>query len=360
MSYEMNDLLSLVVEEGASDLHIQAGQSPTLRLHGEMIPVEGPILEGDDTEALVMAITSEDRLQEVKSKGGCDFGFSFMNRARFRVSVLKARGKFGMVLRQIPTDLFSLEDIGFPNLVKDLLKRPRGLILVTGPTGSGKSTTLASMINYMNEHDNGHIITIEDPIEYYHDHKRCIVTQREVGVDVSSFSDAIRGALRQDPDTILVGEMRDLETIEAAVSAAETGHLVFATLHTTGAARTVDRIVDAFPDTAKDQIRTQLASSIVAVISQVLCPRIGGGRVAAFEIMVNTTSISALIRDNKTYRISSEIQTGAVHGMISLDQHLLSLYNRDLIPPDEALEKSQSPTEMREKLEQMGAKLEMV
>jgi twitching motility protein PilT len=360
MSYEMNDLLSLVVEEGASDLHIQAGQSPTLRLHGEMIPVEGPILEGDDTEALVMAITSEDRLQEVKSKGGCDFGFSFMNRARFRVSVVKARGKFGMVLRQIPTDLFSLEDIGFPNLVKDLLKRPRGLILVTGPTGSGKSTTLASMINYMNEHDNGHIITIEDPIEYYHDHKRCIVTQREVGVDVSSFSDAIRGALRQDPDTILVGEMRDLETIEAAVSAAETGHLVFATLHTTGAARTVDRIVDAFPDTAKDQIRTQLASSIVAVISQVLCPRIGGGRVAAFEIMVNTTSISALIRDNKTYRISSEIQTGAVHGMISLDQHLLSLYNRDLIPPDEALEKSQSPTEMREKLEQMGAKLEMV
>ncbi|MCB1121352.1 MAG: PilT/PilU family type 4a pilus ATPase, partial [Verrucomicrobiae bacterium] len=305
-------------------------------------------------------ITSEERLQEVKSKGGCDFGFSFMDRARFRVSVLKARGKFGMVLRQIPTDLFSLEDIGFPNMVKDLLKRPRGLILVTGPTGSGKSTTLASMINYMNEHDDGHIITIEDPIEYYHDHKKCIVTQREVGVDVSSFADAIRGALRQDPDTILVGEMRDLETIEAAVSAAETGHLVFATLHTTGAARTVDRIVDAFPDTTKDQIRTQLASSIVAVISQVLCPRVGGGRVAAFEIMVNTTSIAALIRDNKTYRISSEIQTGANYGMISLDQHLLSLYNRDLIPAEEALEKSQNPSEMREKLEQMGAALEMV
>jgi twitching motility protein PilT len=216
------------------------------------------------------------------------------------------------------------------------------------------------MINYMNENHDGHIITIEDPIEYYHDHKKCIVTQREVGIDVSSFSSAIRGALRQDPDTILVGEMRDLETIEAAVSAAETGHLVFATLHTTGAARTVDRIVDAFPDTAKDQIRTQLASSIVAVISQVLCPKIGGGRVAAFEIMVNTTSIAALIRDNKTYRISSEIQTGANHGMISLDQHLLSLYNRDLIPAQTALEKSQNPTEMREKLAQMGAKLQMV
>ena len=356
----MNELLALVIDEGASDLHIQAGQSPTLRLHGEMIPVEGPILNGDDTEALVMAITSEDRLQEVKSTGGCDFGFSFMDRARFRVSVLKARGKFGVVLRQIPTDLFSLEDIGFPNMIKDLLKRPRGLILVTGPTGSGKSTTLASMINYMNENDDGHIITIEDPIEYFHDHKKCIVTQREVGVDVASFSSAIRGALRQDPDTILVGEMRDLETIEAAVSAAETGHLVFATLHTTGAARTVDRIVDAFPDAAKDQIRTQLSTSIVAVISQVLCPRIGGGRVAAFEIMESTTSIAALIRDNKTYRINSEIQTGSSYGMISLDQHLLSLYNRDLIPVESALEKAQDPTEMREKLEKMGATVEMV
>lgn len=355
----MNDLLSLVVDEGASDLHIQVGQSPTLRLHGEMIPVEGPKLTGEDTEALVQAITSEERIQEVKSTGGCDFGFSFMDRARFRVSVLKARGKYGVVLRQIPTDLFSLEAIGFPDMIKDLLRRPRGLILVTGPTGSGKSTTLASMINYMNENHDGHIITIEDPIEYYHDHKKCIVTQREVGIDVSSFSSAIRGALRQDPDTILVGEMRDLETIEAAVSAAETGHLVFATLHTTGAARTVDRIVDAFPDTAKDQIRTQLAASIVAVVSQVLCPKLGGGRVAGFEIMVNTTSIAALIRDNKTFRITSEIQTGASYGMISLDQHLLSLYNRDLIPARTALEKSQNPSEMREKLAQMGATLQM-
>ncbi|MCZ6673794.1 MAG: ATPase, T2SS/T4P/T4SS family, partial [Verrucomicrobia bacterium] len=182
MSYEMNDLLGLVIEEGASDLHVQVGQSPALRLHGEMIPVEGPILNSDDTESLVMAITSEERLQEVKSRGGSDFGFSYMDKARFRVSVLKTRGHYGMVLRQIPAELLSLEDIGFPNMVKGLLKRPRGLILVTGPTGSGKSTTLASMINYMNENNNGHIITIEDPIEYYHDHKKCIVTQREVGV----------------------------------------------------------------------------------------------------------------------------------------------------------------------------------
>ncbi len=353
----MNDLLSLVVEEGASDLHIQVGQSPTLRLHGEMVPVEGPVLNADDTEALVMAITSEDRLQEAKSKGGTDFGFSYMDKGRFRVSVMKTRGRYGMVLRLIPTDLFDLADIGFPEMLKELLSRPRGLILVTGPTGSGKSTSLASMINWINEEKDGHIITIEDPIEYYHEHKNCLVTQREVGIDVSSFSDAIRGALRQDPDIILVGEMRDLETIEAAVSAAETGHLVFATLHTTGAARTVDRIVDAFPDSTKDQIRTQLASSIVAVISQVLCKKKGGGRVAGFEIMVNTTSIASLIRDNKTFRITSDIQTGAKHGMISLDQHLVSLFTRDLISADQAIEKAQSRNDVKEKLLELGAKI---
>ena len=260
-----------------------------------------------------------------------------------------------MVLRQIPNDLFTIPQIGLPDKIKDLISRPRGLILVTGPTGSGKSTTLASLINWINEHHDGHIITIEDPIEYYHDHKQCIVTQREVGNDVGSFADAIRGALRQDPDVILVGEMRDLETIEAAVGAAETGHLVFATLHTTGAARTVDRIVDAFPADMKDQIRTQLASSVVAVISQVLCKKEGGGRIAGFEIMVTTTSISQLIRENKTYRIASDIQTGSVHGMISLDAHLLSLYNRGLISADEALTKSQDPNPMREKLLENGA-----
>ncbi len=359
MSYELNDLLALVVEEGASDLHLRVGQPPTLRLHGKMSRLQGENLSRHDTEALVMAITSEVQLQEVKSKGGADFGFSFTEEARFRVSVFRARGHYGMVLRLIPIRLLSLEQIGFPPLIKDLLKRPRGLILVTGPTGSGKTTTLASMINWINEEHDGHIITIEDPVEYYHDHKRCIVTQREIGVDVGNFADAIRGALRQDPDIILVGEMRDLETIEAAVSAAETGHLVFATLHTTGAARTVDRIVDAFPENSKDQIRTQLASSIVAVISQVLCPKKGGGRVAAFEIMVNTNSIAALIRDNKTYRINSDIQTGVNYGMISLDQHLLSLYNRDLIVAQTAAEVSQDPTGMRDKLAEMGATLEL-
>ncbi len=346
----MNDLLHLMVDEGASDLHLQVGQPPTLRTSGSMVPVEGEPLTPADTEALVQSIASDGHQQAVKTRGGADFGFSFFDKARFRVSILKARGNYGMVLRQIPKTLFGLREIGLPDRIKELLQRPRGLILVTGPTGSGKSTTLASMINWINENDDGHIITIEDPIEYYHEHNNCIVTQREVGIDVPNFADAIRGALRQDPDVILVGEMRDLETIEAAVSAAETGHLVFGTLHTTGAARTVDRIVDAFPSHSKDQIRTQLASSVVAVISQVLCRKKGGGRVAAFEIMVNTDSISALIRENKTYRITSDIQTGASMGMITLDAYLMNLYNKDLIPAEEVLSKGQDTEDLRKRL----------
>ena len=355
MSYEINDLLELMVDQGASDLHLQVKQAPTLRLSGSLVPVEGEKLKPQDTENLMKAITSLSHQEQLKTTGGADFGFAYMERARFRVSVMRTKGSYGMVLRQIPNDLFTLSAIGLPDQIKDLISRPRGLILVTGPTGSGKSTTLASMVDWVNLNHDGHIITIEDPIEYFHEHKRCIVTQREVGNDATSFSSAIRGALRQDPDVILVGEMRDLETIEAAVSAAETGHLVFATLHTTGAARTVDRIVDAFPADMKDQIRTQLASSVVAVISQVLCKKVGGGRIASFEIMVTTNSIAQLIRENKTYRINSDIQTGAAHGMIGLDAHLLSLYHRDLITADEALAKSQLPNAMRDKLVENGA-----
>lgn len=347
--YDMNDLLELMVDQGASDLHLQVNQPPTLRLHGSMTPVDGPKLRPEDTDVLMQSITPDAKQERLKTLGGCDFGFAYMDKARFRVSVMKSKGNYGMVLRTIPKKMFGLREIGLPDKIKELLNRPRGLILVTGPTGSGKSTTLASMVNWINENHDGHIITIEDPIEYYHEHKRCVVTQREVGSDTMSFSEAIRGALRQDPDVILVGEMRDLETIEAAVSAAETGHLVFATLHTTGAARTVDRIVDAFPAETKDQIRTQLASSIIAVISQVLCKKVGGGRVAGFEIMVATTSISALIRENKTYRITSDIQTGSQYGMIALDAHLMSMVNRGMIAPEEAIEKAQSPDEMRQK-----------
>ncbi|TVR49238.1 MAG: type IV pilus twitching motility protein PilT [Puniceicoccaceae bacterium] len=357
MSYEMNDLLEFVCDENASDLHIHVGQPPTVRVHGGITPVEGPDLTPEDTEALMMAITPESYQQQAKTVGGADFGFAYLDRARFRVSVLRAKGHYAMVLRQIPNYMFGLREIGLPDKVRELLYRPRGLILVTGPTGSGKTTTLASMLNYINENREGHIITIEDPIEYYHNHKKCIVTQREVGIDVPTFAEAIRRGLRQDPDIILVGEMRDLETIEAAISAAETGHLVFGTLHTTGAARTVDRIVDAFPANMKDMIRTQLASSIVAVISQVLCKKNGGGRVAGYELMISTNSIQALIRDNKTYRINSDIQTGANVGMITLDTHLMSLFNRDLISADEVIEKAQEPNAIREKLAALGVDL---
>ncbi len=353
----MNDLLELMVEQGASDLHLQVGQPPTLRLGGGMVPIDGPALTPADTEKLMLSITPDNHQQGVKLNGGADYGFAYQEKARLRVSILKAKGNYGLVLRQIPNKMFSLREIGLPDKVRELLYRPRGLILVTGPTGSGKSTTLASMLNYINETRDGHIITIEDPIEYYHPHKHCIVTQREVGVDVPSFSEAIRRALRQDPDIILVGEMRDLETIEAAISAAETGHLVFGTLHTNGAAKTIDRIVDAFPANMKDMIRTQLASSIVAVISQVLCRKIGGGRIAGYEIMVNTNSIAALIRENKTFRISSDIQTGANLGMITMDSHLMSLVNNELITTDEALDKAQDALVMREKLLAMGAEL---
>ena len=330
--FEMSDLLDLVLEEGASDLHLPCFSPPVLRLHGEMTPLDTEPLQPEDTEYLMKSITSEANQQKLQQDGGVDFGFAFGDKARFRVSVFKAKGNIGLVLRTISNDLLTMEQIGLPSAAKDILFRPRGLVLVTGPTGSGKSTTLASMIDVINREKKDHIITIEDPIEFYHSHKNSIVTQREVHNDVPSFAEAIRRALRQDPDTILVGEMRDLETIGAAITAAETGHLVFGTLHTTGAAETIDRIVDSFPTSQQAQIRTQLAMSLICVISQVLLKRIDKkGRIAAFEIMVTTPSIAALIRDGKTFRITSDIQTGAKYGMNTLDTHLIQLYNEGKI-----------------------------
>ena len=354
---EMNELLQLCVDEGASDLHLTVNQAPILRIHGSLHAIDAPLLTPDDTERLMKSITSPDHQQKVREQGGTDFGFGFGDKARFRVSVLKAKGNVGIVLRQIPSSLMSLDDIGLPPQVKELLFRPRGLVLVTGPTGSGKTTTLASMLNMINMQRDVHIITIEDPIEYYHKHKKSIVTQREIGVDVPSFKEALRRALRQDPDVILVGEMRDLETMEAAITAAETGHLVFATLHTTGAARTVDRIVDAFPTNQQSQIRTQLSVGIVAVVSQLLLVRADQpGRVAAFEVMISTPSIQALIRDNKTYRITSDIQTGAKFGMITLDAHLMALYQAGRIHYEDLITKAQDPDTIVEKLKELGAK----
>jgi len=356
MAIQMDDLLQVVVDEGASDLHIRVGVPPVIRLHGAMLPMDLPVLTPEDTEGLMKAITSESHIQKVREQGGTDFGFAFGDMARFRVSVFKSKGNHGLVLRQIPNKLLSLEQIGLPPSIKDLLFRPRGLILVTGPTGSGKTTTLASMIDVVNTERDCHIITVEDPIEYYHPHKKSVVTQREIGVDVPDFAEALRRGLRQDPDCILVGEMRDLETMEAAITAAETGHLVFATLHTTGAARTVDRIVDAFPTDQQEQIRTQLAATILAVISQLLLVRNDGkGRVAVFEIMITTPSIQALIRDNKTFRITSDIQTGAKFGMVTLDSNLMSLYERGLISYGDLITKAQDPTSVLAKIqEQQG------
>ena len=348
---EMGDLLDLVLEEGASDLHIPCYSPPVLRLHGEMTPLDVEPMGPDDTEYLMKSITSEANQQKLQQDGSVDFGFAFGDRARFRVSVFKAKGCIGMVLRTIPNGLLTMEQLGLPNSVKDVLFKPRGLILVTGPTGSGKSTTLASMIDLINTQKADHIITIEDPIEFYHKHKKSVVTQREVHSDVPSFAEAIRRALRQDPDSILVGEMLDLETIGAAITAAETGHLVFGTLHTTGAAETVDRIIDSFPTTQQAQVRTQLASCLVCVISQVLLKRIDKrGRVAAFEIMVNTPSIASLIRDGKTFRITSDIQTGAKYGMNTLDAHLLQLYNEGKINYGDLITKAKDPEGLIQRL----------
>jgi twitching motility protein PilT len=357
MSYQMSDLLQLMVSEGAADLHIRVGTPPVIRLHGVLHRVEGPPLRPEDTEELMRSITSEDHIQHVRERGGADFGFAFGELARFRVSVFKEKGNFGLVLRQIPSKLLTFEQIGLPPSVKELLWKPRGLVLVTGPTGSGKTTTLASMINIINEErDDAHLITIEDPIEYYHKHKKGLVTQREVNVDVPNFAEALRRALRQDPDVILVGELRDLETMEAAIAAAETGHLVFGTLHTTGAAKTIDRIVNAFPTNQQEQIRIQLSTVLQAVISQLLLPRSDKpGRVAIFEIMINTPSISALIRDNKTFRINSDIQTGAKYGMVTLDSFLLEKYNAGLISQHEVITKAQDPATILAKLQEIEA-----
>ena len=349
---EMPDLLQLVIDEGASDLHISVGVPPMLRMNGSLTPLDTPALTADDTERLMKAITSDARKVEISELGGVDFGFSFGTQCRFRVSVMKQKGNYGMVLRTISQTLLTLEQIGLPATIKDLLYKPRGLILVTGPTGSGKSTTLASMIDVINRERDVHIITVEDPIEFYHDHKRSVVTQREVGVDVKSFAEALRRALRQDPDVILVGEMRDLETISAAVTAAETGHLVFGTLHTTGAAETIDRIVDVFPTDQQEQVRSQLANGLEAVISQLLLPRQDKpGRVAAFELMVKTPSIQALIRDNKTFRITSDIQTGAKYGMVTLDAHLMHLYEQGMIAYGDLITKCRDPESVNAKLQ---------
>ncbi len=351
MDQEAARLLSLAVERGASDLHLNPGRPPVLRIHGALVSTAGEPLSDAAAEALSRSVCNEEQWAEVLSRGTTDFGLAHSDGNRFRVSVLRQRGRYSAVLRLIPSKLLSFEDIGLPAACVELLRRPRGLVLVTGPTGSGKTTTLATMIDWINAHLDRHVVTIEDPIEYYHGHKKGLVTQREIGHDVPNFAEATRRALRQDPDVILLGEMRDLEAISAAITAAETGHLVFGTLHTTGSARTVDRIIDAFPANQQEQIRAQLSVSILAVLSQVLLARADGkGRVAAFEVMLMTPAIGNLIRKNETNKIQSTIQTSRKLGMITLDDYLLELVRRGVITRAVALDAAQSPVDLEARL----------
>jgi twitching motility protein PilT len=349
----MEKLLATVIQLKASDLHISVGQPPVVRHHGRMrkLDIGGGVLDSDDTTALMKSITPDRCQQELQQRGGADFAIEYVDGVRFRVAVFKQKGTIGMVLRRIPSQFMTFEQLRTPDAIRSLIVRPRGLLLVTGPTGSGKTTSLASMINFINENYDRHIITLEDPIEYYHKHKRSTVNQREIGIDVPDFKEGLRRALRMDPDVILVGEMRDLETIRAALEAAETGHLVFGTLHTSGAASTIDRVVTVFPENEQDQIRTQLAGSLIGVLSQALLPRKPEGLVAAYEMMVVTPAIRNLIRENKTYRIDSAIQTGRKHGMFLLDESLFRLWKEGLCDKEEVLLKSSRPNELAAKIE---------
>ncbi|MDX1682887.1 MAG: type IV pilus twitching motility protein PilT [Phycisphaeraceae bacterium] len=351
-------LLETCIKQKASDLHLTVGKPPTLRMSGRLVPLKTKVLEPADTTSLMKSIASERAQNELQEVGSCDFGFAFGDQARFRVSIFRQKGNLALVLRRIPNELLSIDQIGLPPVIKDMLRRPRGLLLVTGPTGSGKTTSLASMIDFVRRTMDRHIITIEDPIEYYFPHDKSLVNQREIGADVPSFSEAIRRALRQDPDVILVGEMRDLETISAAIEAAETGHLVFGTLHTNGAASTINRLIDAYPVDQQEQIRVQLSTTLMGVISQALLPRDDKrGMVAAYEFMVVTPAISNMIREAKTFRIDSAIQTGAKFGMQLLDDHLWTLYDEGKISARNMVDKSRDPESITEKVHRAGGKV---
>jgi len=343
-------MLETVVREKVSDLHLTTGQPPCVRSSGRLVRFDTKTLDQNDMIGLMKSITPERNQQELQEDGQTDFAFSFGDKARFRVNVFKQRGHIAIVCRRIPNEFLTFEQLGLPSVIPDILNRPNGLFLVTGPTGSGKTTSLASMINYINETVDRHIITLEDPIEYYHDNKKSMINQRGIGIDVPTFPLALRAALRQDPDIILVGEMRDLETIEAAITAAETGHIVFGTLHTTGAQGTVDRIIDVFPTTQQAQIRTQLATSILAVLSQALLPRKPKGLVAAYEMLVVTPAIANLIREAKTYRINSSIQTGKKFGMQLLDDALFKLWQEGICEETEVIQRANGPGELKAKI----------
>ena len=346
MTVQIDKLLHTIIQAKAADLFITVGSKPALKKGGHLRLMDTKVLDNDDCTGLMKSITPDRCQQELQEKGGTDFAIGFVGDVRFRVAIFKQRGNIGMVLRRIPSGFMTFEQMGMPEVIRRLIIRPRGLLLVTGPTGSGKTTSLASMIDFINHNYDKHIITLEDPIEYYHTHIKCLVNQREIGVDVPDFKEGIRRALRMAPDVILVGEMRDLETIHAAIEAAETGHVVFGTLHTNSASATVNRIIDVFPKDQQDQIRTQLSVALIGVLSQTLLPRKPEGVVAAYEMMVVTPAISNLIRENKTYRIDSAIQTGGKEGMFLMDEAIFRLWKNGMVEKEEGLLKSQKPAEL--------------
>ncbi len=343
---KIDELLRLLVSQQGSDLHLKAGQPPVFRVHGQLVRSALPLLSEADTKTLLYEIMNEERRQRFERTNQLDMSYSIPGVSRFRVNVFRQKGAVGAVLRVIPLTIRTIDELGLPQAMKKVCMLPRGFILVTGPTGSGKSTSLAAMIDLINEHRSCHIITIEDPIEFLHRDKRACINQREVGIDTHSFANSLKHVMRQNPDIILVGEMRDLETISLAITAAETGHLVMATLHTADAAQTVDRIIDVFPPGQQQQVRLQLSTTLQAIFSQTLLPLADGtGRIVAYEVLLCTPAIRAMIREGKTHQLYSAIQSGAKYGMITLDACLKELCNKGLVTIEEAMAKSSNPVE---------------
>lgn len=356
MAMNITQLLQFAYQQDASDLHISSGEPPMVRVHGDMKKIKMPALTQEETHSMIYDIMSDAQRKLFEEHSDLDFSMQLGDIARFRVNVFRQNRGLGAVFRKIPTKIHSMKELNLPDILADVARREKGLVLVTGPTGSGKSTTLAAMIDMINDELEGHILTVEDPIEFVHKSKKCLVNQREVGPHTKSFANSLKAALREDPDIILVGEMRDLETIQLALTAAETGHLVFGTLHTSSAPKTVDRVIDVFPPNQQAQIRAMFSESIQAIVTQTLCRKVGGGRVAGLEILIGTNAVRNLIREGKIHQIPSTMQTSQGVGMQTMEMHLRELVEQNLISRETAIEKTGNPDMFREIDQAQGTK----